>query len=176
MSKERAIQEVLNSGCVNALLTCLSNIKNPTKSTVCIFDCFRAITPNDSVKLDFVRHDGVATVSRHLVELLDILSKPYSASDEEMYASAANQCVCTFLEICNIDLARSQFASMGLHQFLREFTAVPQTGKTAMLHANTGENVQFGVFVLLCELLNAFCRDAVDFNRLIALPLDYVCF
>jgi hypothetical protein len=138
VSKERAIQEVLNSGCVNALLTCLSNIKNPTKSTVCIFDCFRAITPNDSVKLDFVRHDGVATVSRHLLDLLDILSKPYSASDEEMYASAANQCVCTFLELCNIDLARSQFRQLGLDLILREFTVVPQTGKTARLHTNTG--------------------------------------
>jgi len=170
------MSEVVNSGCVSALLMCLNNIKTTTKSTVCIFDCLRSISRQELAKLDFVRNDGVLTLARHLVDLFHLLSKPYAASVEEMYASAANQCVCTFLEICNIDLARSQFASMGLHQFLREFTAVPQTGKTAMLHANTGENVQFGVFVLLCQLLNAFCRDAVDFNRLIALPLDYACF
>ncbi len=139
VSKERALQEVLNSGCISALLTCLGNIKKATKSTVCIFDCFRSITSNNLAKFDFVRHDGVTILSSHLVELLHALSRPYSPSEEEMYASAANQCVCTFLEICNIDAARSQFAAIGLAQILMEFTVVPQTGKTARLHTNTGK-------------------------------------
>lgn len=138
VSKERAVQEVLNSGCISALLTCLNNIKKATKSTVCIFECFRSITSNGSAKFDFVRHDGVSTVSRHLADFLHALSMPQSASEEEMYATAANQCVCTFLEVCNIDVARGQFAAIGMIQILKEFTTIPQTGKTARLHSNTG--------------------------------------
>ncbi len=143
------MSEVVNSGCVSALLTCLNNIKSTTKSTICIFDCLRNMSKQELAKLDLVRNDGVRTLARHLVDLFHLLTKPHVASEEEMFAFAANQCVCSFLEVCNMDLARSQFSSMGLHQFLREFTAVPQTGKTAMLHANTGENVPFSFFIFI---------------------------
>jgi hypothetical protein len=34
----------------------------------------------------------------------------------------------------------------GLHQFLREFTAVPQNGKTARLHTNTGDSQCFQIW------------------------------
>jgi hypothetical protein len=149
VAKERAMTEVLNSGCVMALITCLNNIKKSTKSTACIFDCLRSITRQDAAKLDFIRHEGVAAVARHLVDSFRELSKQRNIVDLEFHSNSANQCVCTFLEICNIDIARSQFANLGLHQFLREFTAVPQTGKTARLHANTGEIVTFPECVVL---------------------------
>ena len=139
--KERATAEIVNSGCVGALLMCLNNIKKAEKSSVCIFECLRTIMKQEVVKRDFTRNDGVVAVARHLVDLLGLLSAPYAAADEEVYVSAANHCVCTFLELCNIDLARDQFANIGLHQFLREFTAVPQIGKTARLHTNTGDGV-----------------------------------
>jgi hypothetical protein len=138
VSKERAMVEVLNSGCVGALLTCLVNIKRATKSTVCIFDCLRSITRQDGAKLDFIRNDGIVIVGRHLFDLISGLSKKLVPAEEEMYANAANHCVCTYLELCNIDLARTQFANINLHQLLREFSVLPQTGKTARLRTNAG--------------------------------------
>jgi hypothetical protein len=149
VAKERAMTEVLTSGCVMALITCLNNIKKATKSTACIFDCLRSITRQDAAKLDFIRHEGVTAVARHLVESFREISKQRDIVDFDLHCNSANQCVCTFLEICNIDIARSQFANLGLHQFLREFTAVPQTGKSARLHANTGRIIAFAEFIVV---------------------------
>ncbi len=135
--------EVLNSGCVMALIKCLNNIKIATKSSSCIFDCLRSITKQSAAKLDFIRHEGVSSVARHLVAFLQALSTPSGPSEEDTNSNSANHCICTFLELCNVDLARIQYANLGLHQFLREFTAVPQTAKTARLHANTGSEFAF---------------------------------
>ena len=146
--------EVLNSGCIMALIKCLNNITAATKSTICIFDCLRSITKQSAAKLDFVRQEGVAAVARHLVAFLHALSKPIAASEEDMNSNSANHCICTFLELCNVDIARIQFADLGLHQFLREFTAIPQTAKTARLHANTGSEFAFTLKHCLTVLLH----------------------
>jgi hypothetical protein len=109
VSKERAMNEVLDSGCITALLTCLNNIKKATKSTACIFDCLRSILRQDAAKLEFIRHDGVTGVARHLVDLLRLISKMTVDTQDDISINAANQCVCAFLEICNIgmDFARN---------------------------------------------------------------------
>ena len=119
VSKEGATAEIVNSGCVGALLTCLNNIKRVEKSSVCIFECVRCIMKEEVVKLEFTRNDGIVTVARHLVDMLALLSKTCAAADEEVYINSANHSICTFLELCNIDLARSQFAIIGVCLFVR---------------------------------------------------------
>ena len=119
VSKEGATAEIVNSGCVGALLTCLNNIKRAEKSSVCIFECVRCIMKDEVVKLEFTRNDGIVTVARHLVDMLALLSKTCAAADEEVYINSSNHSICTFLELCNIDLARSQFANIGVCLFVR---------------------------------------------------------
>ncbi len=110
VSKERAMNEVLDSGCITALLTCLNNIKKATMSTACIFDCLRSILRQDGAKLEFIRHDGVTGVARHLVDLLRLISKMTVETQDDISIHAANQCVCAFLEICNIGMHFAFFA------------------------------------------------------------------
>ena len=86
--------EVLNSGCVMALITCLNNIKKSTKSTACIFDCLRSITRQDAAKLDFIRHEGVAAVARHLVDSFRELSKQRNIVDLEHACPVLRGSVC----------------------------------------------------------------------------------